>query len=105
MTGEDDGPGDADGGRGVPCCVADAARRWTKVRVGGNLVAIAEFRPIMHQVQAMGPMAEDETRARLLELTRVYNYVPPAAEDAYADAMLEEFKLMYNDEEDRAHEG
>jgi hypothetical protein len=86
--------------RGVPCCVADAARRVTKVRIGTNLVGIMEFRRIVDEVRAMGPMDEEETRAQLMRRTKIYNYVPPAAEEAYADAMLEEFAKMYGDEED-----
>jgi hypothetical protein len=86
--------------RGVPCCVADAARRVTKVRVGGNLVGVVEFRRIVDEVRAMGPMDDGETRAQLIRRTKIYNYVPPAAEEAYADAMLEEFNKMYADEEE-----
>ena len=96
MTDGETGKND-DEDRGVPCCVLDSARWVTKVRVGANLVGIVEFARIMDEVHAMGPMDDDERRAHLLKRTLTYNYVPPPAEDAYADAMLEEYRKLYGD--------
>ena len=86
--------------RGVPCCVLDAARWVTKVRVGPNLVGIMEFAKIMDEVHAMGPMDDDERRVHLLKRTKTCNYVPSNAEDAYADAMLGEYHKLFDDLED-----
>jgi hypothetical protein len=93
MTDEKD-----DEDRGVPCCVLAAASWVTKVQVGGNAIGIMEFQTIMDEVREMGPMDDDETRAQLLRATKRYNYVPPASEDGYADAMLEEFLKLYGDD-------
>lgn len=90
MTGEKD-----DEDRGVPCCVMDAARWVTKIRVGENNVGIMEFQTIMDEVREMGPMGDEEARSQLLRRLKHYNYVPPAAEDDYADAMLREFRNLY----------
>jgi len=91
-----------DGGdeRGVPCCAAEAARRVKRVQVGSDFVGIMEFKRIMDEVRRMGPMDDDETRRRLLRLTKVYNYVPPKAEADYAEAMLREFRRERAHEED-----
>lgn len=94
----DEEPKDSDDeDRGVPCCVLDTARWVTKVRVGHNLVGITEFGRIMDEVHAMGPMDDEETKDHLLQRTKAYNYVPSQAEDAYAQAMLEEYKRLYGD--------
>ncbi|NIP35628.1 MAG: hypothetical protein GWN18_11705 [Thermoplasmata archaeon] len=69
----------------------------TKVRVGDNLVGIMEYAKIMDEVHSMGPMDDEERRVHLLKRTRTYNYLPDQAEDAYADAMLEEYKKLYGD--------
>jgi hypothetical protein len=87
--------GDED--RCVAPCVADAARKVTRIGVGPNLIGIMEFRRIMDEVREMGPMDDEQTRWHLLKRTKAFNYVPPNAEDAYADAMLEEFRKIHGE--------
>lgn len=70
----------------------------TKIRVEGNLIGITEFQLIMDEVRGMGPMDDDETRTHLIARTKRYNYVPPKAEEAYADAMLEAFRKLHGDD-------
>ena len=86
-----------DENRGVSCCVLKAASSMTKIRVEGNLIGIMEAQRIMDEVRDMGPMDDEETRAHLMKRTKQYNYVPPKAEEAYADALLEEFRKTYVD--------
>jgi len=81
--------------RGVPCCTLAAARWITKIKVGNNPVGIIEFQRIIDEVLEMGPMDDEETRAQLLKRLKQYNYVPSEAEDDYADAMLREFRALY----------
>ncbi|UCC93052.1 MAG: hypothetical protein JSW25_10415 [Thermoplasmata archaeon] len=90
MTEEQD-----DEDRGVPCCTLAAARWVTKIQVEGNSIGIMEFQTIMDEVVGMGPMDDEETRAQLLRATKRYNYIPPQSEDAYGDAMLREFRNLY----------
>ena len=90
MTDEDD-----DEDRGVPCCVLNAARWVTKIKVGSNTIGIMEFQTIIDEVREMGPMSDEETRSQLLKHMKQYNYVPANSEDAYADAMLREFRNLY----------
>jgi hypothetical protein len=92
MSDEDD-----DENRGVSCCVLKEASSMAKIRVDGNLIGIMELQRIMDEVRDMGPMDDDETRAHLIKRTKQCNYVPPKAEEAYADALLEEFRKTYGD--------
>ena len=78
--------------RGVPPCMVDTSRRVTKVRVGPNLIGIMEFDQIMNDVLEMGPMDDEVTSLQLLTRVKRCNYVPPHAEEDYADALLAEFK-------------
>jgi hypothetical protein len=83
---------DEDEDRGVPPCVADAARRVTKIRVAGNLIGIMEFDRVLREVEDLGPMEDTEVRKELIERTKKHNYIPPSSEEGYADALLVEFK-------------
>ena len=83
---------DGDENRGVPCCVADAARSVTKVHVGGDLFGIIELGAMIDEVGAMGPMEDAETRSRLLERAGESNYIPPGSEEAYADGLPSELR-------------
>jgi len=86
-----------DENRGVSCCVLKVASSMTKIRVEGNLIGIMEAQRIMDEVRDMGPMDDEETRAHLIKRTKECNYVPPKAEEAYADALLEEFRKTHVD--------
>lgn len=83
--------------RGVPCCVADAARGVTKIRVDGNLIGIMEFESLMWEVRYLGPLDDAHARAELIERAKVYNYIPPTSEDDYANALLIEFRKRYKE--------
>ena len=84
--------------RGVPCCAADAARRVTRIHVGPNLIGIVGFDRIMREVRELGPEDEEAARAELLKRVKIYNYVPPKAEEGYADALLREYKNRFKED-------
>ena len=85
--------------RGVTCCSADAARRFNRINVEGNMVGIIELRMVMMEVRDMDLEDDDEIRVQLVMRTKIYNYVPPKAEKSYGDALLEEYKNTFADEE------
>ncbi len=85
--------------RGVTCCSADAARRFHRITVEGNLVGINQFKKVMTEVREMGLEDDDEIQAQLVMRTKIYNYVPPKAERSYGDALLEEYKNTFADVE------
>ena len=74
--------------RGVPCCAADAARRVRRIGVGGNQVAIVQLDRILGEVQTLGLEDVGRIAAELLRRAKVFNYIPPGAEDRYAEALL-----------------
>jgi hypothetical protein len=87
--------------RGVPCCVADAARRTRKIRVDGNLIGVLELDRILEEVRAEGHEDRASIRAALIERAKSCNYINPKTEKAYADALQKE----YDDKYGSAHKG
>lgn len=75
-----------------PCCAADALWRIRKITVNGAPTGINRLDESIAAVRAMDPVSDDAVRAALLEKVRASNYIPPAVEGAYADALLEEYR-------------
>jgi hypothetical protein len=75
-----------------PCCAADALWRIRKIAVNGTPTGINRLDESIAAVRAMGLSGDDAIRTALLETVRASNYIPPAVEGAYADALLEEYR-------------
>jgi len=75
-----------------PCCAADALRRIRQVEINGIKTGIVMLDKSIADVRAQNPGSEPEIRAALLKKIRVSNYIPRGAEDAYARALIEEYK-------------
>lgn len=79
--------------KGKPCCPASAARMVRRLRVGEGEVGIVELEAIFEEARRLLPAPDDRLRAALLARARIFNYIPPQAEDDYAEALLREFKM------------
>ncbi|MDD1705476.1 MAG: hypothetical protein LUQ12_00380 [Methanoregulaceae archaeon] len=75
-----------------PCCTAEALRRITRVDVGGVVVGIAMLDPILKEVEAMKRSGEREIGDELLKRVKMYNYIPPRAEEEYRTALMREYR-------------
>jgi hypothetical protein len=75
-----------------PCCAADALRRIRQVKIDEIMTGIVMLDESIADVRAQNPGSEPEIRAALLKKIRIYNYIPRSAEDAYARALVEEYK-------------
>jgi hypothetical protein len=75
-----------------PCCAADALWRVKKIDVRGVMTGINRLDECIAAVRAMDLPNEGAIKAALLEKVRAGNYIPPAAEDAYAEALLQEYR-------------
>jgi len=75
-----------------PCCAADALRRIRQVEINGIMTGIVMLDESIADVRALNPGSEPEVRAALLKKIRIYNFIPKGAEDAYARALVEEYK-------------
>lgn len=76
----------------VPCCAADALRRIRQIPVSGSMTGIVMLDECIADVKKQDPGNDSEIGRMLMKKIRVYNYVPPGAEGAYARAIMEEYQ-------------
>ena len=81
--------------KGKPCCPVSAARMVRRLRVGDGEVGIVELDAIFEEARRLLPASDEALRAALLARARIFNYIPPQAENDYAEALLREFKMTY----------
>lgn len=75
-----------------PCCAAEALRRIRQVDVGGITVGLAMLDDIIDEVQELHLPTRDAIINELIRRVRVYNYVPPSAEEKYREAIYREYE-------------
>lgn len=79
-----------------PCCPAAAARMVKKLTLAdGSQVGILHLEEILKGVADL-KLADDEAiKKELLKRVKIYNYVAPAAEADYSQALLKEYKKRF----------
>jgi hypothetical protein len=80
------------GERDTPCCAAEALRRIRQVDVGGITVGLAMLDDIIDEVQGLSLASKDAIVNELIKRVKVYNYIPPSAEENYRKALLREYE-------------
>jgi hypothetical protein len=75
-----------------PCCGADALRQVKIIPVNGIPTGIAMLEKVLDEVSAMHITDEARLREILLEKVKIYNYIPKGSGDAYAEALLREYR-------------
>jgi len=79
-----------------PCCPAAAARMIKKLALpNGFQVGISNLENILKEVAGLKLGDNDTVRRELLKRVKIYNYVAPAADDDYSEALLKEYKRQY----------
>ena len=79
-----------------PCCAEAAARMVKKLTLpNGFQVGVLNLESILKEVADLG-LADNETIKReLLKRVKIYNYVPPAVDDDYSEALLKAYNRQY----------
>ena len=75
-----------------PCCAADALRRIRQIPVNGVMTGITMLDESIAAIRQQNLASDGEIRTALMKKIKVYNYVPPGVEEAYAAAMMEEYR-------------
>lgn len=75
-----------------PCCAADALRRIRQVKINGIMTGITMLDESIAAVRAQGLGTDTAIREALMKRVKVYNYVPPAVENHYAESLIEEYR-------------
>lgn len=76
---------------GATCC-AEPSVPITQVNIGGIPVGLAALRPIFEQLHQQGRRDEAGLDDEILKAVKLYNYVPPSAEQSYKAGLLEEYE-------------
>jgi len=77
-----------------PCCAAEALRRIRQVKINGIPTGITMLDEIIAEVKEQKLTTVTDISAALMKRVRVYNYVPENVKEAYAAAILEDYKKV-----------
>ncbi|MCX6685852.1 MAG: hypothetical protein NTV10_04305 [Methanoregula sp.] len=97
-----------------PCCAAEALRRIRQIDVNDITTGISMLDESIDEVKGLGLSDERAIREALVKRVKIYNYIPPAAAEAYADAIVREYRHAErknfqgsagNDRRDKEHDG
>jgi hypothetical protein len=75
-----------------PCCAAEALRRIRQVKINGIMTGLTMLDESIADVKAQNPGSDAAILGALMKKIRICNYVPRGAEEAYARALMEEYK-------------
>ncbi len=76
----------------VPCCAADALRRIRQIPINGIMTGITMLDESIAAVREQKPGNDSLISEALMKKIRVYNYIPPGVAEAYARAIMEEYR-------------
>ncbi|MDD1687305.1 hypothetical protein [Methanoregula sp.] len=76
----------------IPCCAADALRRIRQIPINGIMTGITMLDESIAAVKEQDLKSETDTRDALMKKIKIYNYVPRGVEEAYASALMDEYK-------------
>jgi len=75
-----------------PCCAAEALRRIRQIPINGIMTGITMLDESIADVKEQNPGNDSAIREALMKKIKIYNYVPKGVEDAYAQALMDEYK-------------
>ncbi len=76
----------------IPCCAADALRRIRQIPINGIMTGITMLDECIAAVREQDPGNDSAISEALMKKIRVYNYIPPGVAEAYARAIMDEYK-------------
>ncbi|MDD1720193.1 MAG: hypothetical protein LUQ25_09055 [Methanoregulaceae archaeon] len=80
----------------IPSCSADAVRKIRRIDVAGCAVGISNLDDILASVRELGLSDPVQVQRELIARVKVYNYVPPPAEEAYSVALMKEYSGLFS---------
>ena len=75
-----------------PCCAAEALRRIRQIPINGIMTGLTMLDESIANVKEQNLKTVTEIREALMKKIRIYNYVPKGVEEAYTQAIMEEYK-------------
>jgi len=87
-----------------PCCPEAAARMVKKLTLpDGFQVGIVKLENIIKEVADLKLVDNETIKRELLQRVKIYNYVAPAADDKYSEALCKEYKRQYGNPDKEAN--
>jgi hypothetical protein len=83
----------------IPCCAADALRRIRQIPINGIMTGITMLDESIATVIDQRLKGDREIREALMKNVRIYNYVPAGVDEAYATAIMEEYRKVVEKKE------
>jgi len=81
-----------------PCCPAAAARMVKKLTLpDGSQLGIVNLESILKEVAGLKLADDRALKKELLQRVKIHNYVPPASDNEYSEALLEEYKRQHRE--------
>lgn len=80
------------------CCASRDVNR-TLVKVEDAVVGIAKLDLVFEQLHNSGRSPDDIDGEEIVDLASFYNYIPPDAAGAYAEALVREYARFYREQE------
>jgi len=79
-----------------PCCPAAAARMVKKLTLpDGSQVGIVNLENILNEVANLKLADNEAIKKELLKRVKTYNYVPPAADNEYSEALFNDYTRQH----------
>ena len=76
-----------------PCCAAAAARMVKKLTLAdGSQVGVLNLEDSFREVAELKISNDEVLKKELLKRVKIYNYVAPAADNDYLEALLREYE-------------
>ncbi len=76
------------------CCVPGGVKQ-TLVAIGDATIGLAKLDRVFEQLYNSGKSPDDVEGAEIVNLASFYNYIPLDAVDAYAKALMGEYREFY----------
>ncbi|MEA3281450.1 MAG: hypothetical protein U9Q68_02660 [Euryarchaeota archaeon] len=80
------------------CCAAHDVKRKL-VKVGDATTGLAKLDRVFEELYNSGRSPNDVNGEDIVDLASFYNYIPPDAVEAYAEALVREYIMFYRDQE------
>lgn len=81
-----------------PCCAAEALRRIRQIPINGIMTGLTMLDESIAEVKEQNLGTDSAISEALMKKIRIYNYVPPGVADAYARAIMEEYRKSVQDD-------
>ena len=83
----------------VATCSCGSGIPVQKLEIGGIEVTLVALPLIFARFREAGKLSDPEVANKLMQTVKIYNPIPDSAQDAYAEAILKEFKVFCQENE------